>query len=198
MNKNHLDVSSIFEHYITFGGDALKTAAALNLDPQDVQQLAIVERWADKVERWNQIRQGDSQDVQVQINRAVNFVQSHRMRSILDKLVTELSTKEASELIEMLTTHSAHGSSFSTRALTDLVKGLEACQAMTQRALGDTADERPDSSKTQKGSSIALLVMKAMSASEQMGVDSVDVVKKQLEIPAHAAPSLTDKSGTSA
>jgi len=184
MNKNELDVASIFEHFLMFNGDADKTAVALNLDPQDVRQLAIVERWQDKVERWNQVRQGDSQDAQVQINRAVNFVQSHRMRSILDKLVTELSAKDASELVELLTTHNAHGSSFNTRPLTDLVKGLEACQAMTQRALGDTADERPDgNAKGQKGSSIALMVMQAMSAADKLGIDSAAVVKEQLNAP---------------
>ena len=189
MNKNELDVSSIFEHYLTFGGDSDKTAIALNLDPQDVRQLAIVERWSEKVERWNQVRQEGSKDVQIQINRAVNYVQAHRMRSILDKLVTELSAKDSTELVELLTTHNAHGSTFNTRALTDLVKGLEACQAMTARAIGDTADERPDESKTQRGSAIALKVMQAMSAADRLGIDSAAVVKEELNAPP-PAPSL--------
>jgi hypothetical protein len=185
MNKNLLDVSNIFQHYITFGGDVAKTAVALNLDPQDVRDLARVEKWSDKVEAWNQIRQGDSQDVQVQVNRAINFVQSHRMRSILDKIVSHLSTKDAEALVELLTTHGKNGSSFSARPLTDLVKGLEACQLMTQRALGDTAAERPDASKSVKGSSIALLVMNAMNAADSFGLDSAGVVKQQLTNPTH-------------
>lgn len=183
MNKNNLDVASIFEHFIVFGGDVNKTAVALDLDPQDVQQLATGEKWSEKVERWNVLRQGDSQDMQVQLNRAVNYVQSHRMRSILDKLVSHLSTKTAEEIVDILTTNTTHGANFSTRALTDLVKGIEACQAMTQRALGDTAAERPDPSSGQKGSSIALLVMNAMSAADSIGLDSVGVVKAQLNAP---------------
>lgn len=183
MNKNELDVSSIFEHYLTFQGDVNRTAVALNLDPQDIRTLATEEKWGEKIERWNQVQQGSSQDFQIQMNRAVNFVQSHRMRSILDKLVSHLSTKSADEIVDLLTTNTTHGSNFSARALTDLVKGIEACQAMTQRALGDTAAERPDATTGQKGSSIAMMVMQAMSAADVMGLDSVAVVKAQLNAP---------------
>ena len=191
MNKNLLNVASIFEHYLTFSGDAAKTAVALNLDVQDVRDLATSERWADKVEAWTSLQQGGSQDVQVQINRAINYVQSHRMRSVLDKLVSHLSTKTADELVDMLTATSKNGNAFSTRALTDLVKGIEACQLMTARALGDTVAERPDASKEKKGSAIALQVMAAMSAADTLSLDSAGTVKKQLAAPVvHAPPPL--------
>jgi hypothetical protein len=188
VNKNLLDVSQIFQTYMTFGGDAAKTAAALNLDKIVVEQLATSENWKQKVAEWNSILDGDSQDVQVQINRAVNYVQSHRLRAILDTVIQELAKKDGAELVDMLTvvTSSEDGPSraeLKTRPLTDLVKAAEAVQAMSQRALGDTAAERPDEPGNGKGSSIALLVMQAMNAAQDVGLDSAGVVRKQIAAP---------------
>jgi hypothetical protein len=63
-----------------------------------------------------------------------------------------------------------------------LVKAAEACQQMSARALGDTVAERPDD-PGQKGSSIALQVMKAMNAADSSGLSSVELVRKQLNPP---------------
>ena len=185
-NKNLLDVSQIFQTYLTFGGDVERTALAVGMQPVEVRTLAQSERWADKLSLWNEFQAGDKKELQIQINRAVNYVQAHRLRTIIDKVVTELSAKDGKGLIDLLTeVHSGEKSSsekFSARALTDLVKGAETCQLMTQRALGDTNGASASDAPTD-GSSIALSVMKAMAAADSLGVDSVTVVRKQLANP---------------
>jgi hypothetical protein len=182
-DKNLLDVSQIFQTFLAFSGDVGKTSVALNIDVDTIQNLAASENWAAKISEWTKLREGDPRDVQVQVNRAVNYVQAHRMRSVIDKIISHLSGKSAEEVIDMLTTQGKHGSSFSSRPLTDLVKAAEACQLMTQRALGDTVAERPETPTEGKGSRVALLVMNAMNAADNMGLDSVAVVRKELQAP---------------
>lgn len=189
VNKNVIDVSAVFQTYLTFFGDAERTAVAMGLDPQTVRDLAQAENWHKKVAELNSIRAGDSRDVQVQINRAINFVQAHRIRSVLDKIVSHFAAMEAQELVDKLTTTAKNGSeTFSARALTDLVKALETTQLMTQRALGDTVAERPEAEPERKGSSIALQVMEAMSAADSTGLDSVALVRQQLNPPLALPP----------
>jgi hypothetical protein len=179
VNKNTLDVAQIFQTYITFCGDVDRTAVALNLDAVTIEQLAQAENWKRKAEQWNGLREGDPRDVQIQINRAVNYVQAHRLRALLDLVIADLQDESKGKLIDRLTVNTKNGPEFKTRALTDLVKAAEACQLMTQRALGDTSEERPEEQGS-KGSNIALLVMKALSAADETGLDSVAIVRKQI------------------
>lgn len=184
INKNTLDVSQIFQTYITFGGDVDKTAVALDIDPRTIRDLERAENWPAKVEEWNKLREGDPRDVQIQINRAVNYVQAHRLRQILDRVVSHLNEKPVEELVDLLTKTTKAGSEFTARPLTDLTKAIESCQLMTQRALGDTVAERPEESPDKGGSRVALQVMAAMNAADSLGLDSVAVVRKELAAPA--------------
>jgi hypothetical protein len=103
---------------------------------------------------------------------------------LLDKVISHLSEGDAESLVKKLTVTTKHGEEIKTRAITDLVKAMESCQLMTQRALGDTVGERPEENGNVKGSNVALLVMNAMNAADETGLDSVAVVKKQLAAPA--------------
>lgn len=183
VNKNALDVSQIFQTYLTFFGDADRTAIALNLDPVVVRDLARSENWSAKISEMDKLRDGDAKDFQIQLNRAVNYVQAHRLRSIFDRLITVLAEKSGEEMITLLSKSTRGSVEFSTRPLADLAKAVEACQAMTQRALGDTAAERPEDPGNQRGSRMALLVMNAMDAADKLGGDSVSVVREQLQAP---------------
>lgn len=183
VNKNDVDVSRIFEAYIAFMGDTGKVAAALDVDEFIVKNLATVENWGQKLKQWHSLGDGDPRDVQVQINRAINFVQSHRLRAVLDKLVGKLHKMTPEELIDALTVNTKYGSEVKVRALTDLAKAAEAVQLMTQRALGDTDAERPDQNPNTKGSQIMLSVAAAMQAAENPKLDSAGVIKEQLNPP---------------
>jgi hypothetical protein len=181
LNKNVIDVVQTFSTYMTFCGDVERTSLALNLPPQTIRDLAKSEQWDSKLDEFQKLRTGDPRELQVQINRTVNYVQAHRLRSIVDKIISHFQGMEAEEIINVLTETSASGSKFSSRPLADLVKAAEACQAMTSRALGDTPTETPVSPGN-KSAGVALMVMRAMEAAEQTGLDSVQVVRKEFAI----------------
>jgi len=179
LNKNVLDVAQIFQTYIVFGGDIERTAYAMRLDNQIIRDLANAEHWRDKIAQWNELKEGDLRDVRFEINRGLNYVQAQRLRSILDKVISHLYTMDGAEIVRFLTKQGKDSSEFSARPLTDLVKAAETCQIMTQRALGDTAAERPEV-KCSKGSDVALRVMKAMEAADSAGLDSVEIIRSEL------------------
>jgi hypothetical protein len=183
-DKNKLDTVQIFEAYVTFHGNVTKTAIACNVDDDVVEALAKSENWPAKVKRWTELIEGNPREVQVQINRAINYVQAARLRSLLDQVIRHLDEGSAEDLIKKLTIEGAHGPQFKTRALTDLVKAAESVQLMTERALGDVRAEQPEGKETHKASSIALSVLAALNAAEtDLNLDSVEVVKKQLALP---------------
>jgi hypothetical protein len=176
-----------FQTYVAFNGDMQRTAVALNISVQEVQGMASAGNWAEHAKEWQSLREGSSQDVSIQVNRAVNFVQAHRLRGLIDKVVGKLSEMEPEALMDLLTTKVRIGdelkpTSFSVRQLTDLTKAAEAAHLMTQRALGDTTGEQAGKEAGVKGSSIALLVQQAMSAAEKTGISSSDVVREQLKL----------------
>lgn len=184
LNKNKLDTVRIYEAYLTFQGNEAKTAVACDTDVETVHALASAENWPAKVQNWSALTEGDPRTLQVQINRAINYVQATRLRSLLDKVIQHLGEGSAEELIAKLTVETAHGPQFKTRCLTDLVKAAESAQLMTQRALGDTPQESPDEAGERKGSSIGLSVLAALNAAEtDLKLDSIAVVKKQLLAP---------------
>jgi hypothetical protein len=193
LNKNSLDVAQIFQTYMLFAGDVERVALACDVDRVHVQQLAHCENWAAKVADMERLR-GENADAQIQLNRGVNYVQAHRLHSILDKVIGHLSLKSAEDIVDLCTKVGKGGETeFSARALTDLVKAAESCQVMTQRALGDTAAERPEASEAKgKGSQVALNVMAAMNVADKSGLDSVSLVRQQLGAPARALPAPND------
>jgi hypothetical protein len=180
VNKDLLDVAKIFSTYVAFLGDVEKTAAALDIEAHVVKNLAAAENWKARVKQWTELASGDPREVQIQVNRAVSFVQAHRLRAVIDKLVGKLHAMTPDELIETLTVQTKHGEEMKTRAITDLTKAAESCQLMCARALGDTDAERPKEEGNSKGSSIMLSVAAAMAAAQEIGLDSTAVVRQQL------------------
>ena len=127
-------------------GDVDKTAAALDLDPSLVGKLVDEFGWDEKVRRVcimsKSTKPGDWERAQ---NRALNFVQAHRLRTILDKLIGHYSAMTAEQLskeFQVLDKNLlAHPSA---RYLADLAAACEKVQALSYAALGDTVKERVD------------------------------------------------------
>lgn len=143
-----LDREQAFLLYATFCGDLEKTAHALNVRAVDVLKMAEEEGWNNQLKSILEMKKSARPgDVERAVNRALNFVQSHRMRlfveRILHKLVS-LSNEEVEGYI--FSDHSAKdGTAFkrlTTRAIADLASAMEKAQAMSYQALNDTAQDR--------------------------------------------------------
>jgi len=188
-SKGLLNVSQIFQHWITFAGDAKRTAVALSIPVETIEALAAEEHWNDSLREWLELKDGSAQDVQTQISRAVNFVQAHRLRLVVDRMTSYLVDKSADELVELFTEDTEKSHKFSMRPLADLIKGAEAVQAMVQRALGDAPGDK--SKPGTHAANIAMMVQKAMLAADTKGLSSVAVVRQELQ-PQRLAAGLTN------
>ena len=147
------DVENAFLLYAVFCGDVARTAHALNVSPAVVQELARENKWDSKLKPIIELKQSTrAGDVERAVNRALNFVQAHRMRLFLERVIRKLSSMNSSELDSFLFPSVIRGRkgeektyiTLTTRSLADLASALEKAHTMTYLALNDTATERKE------------------------------------------------------
>jgi hypothetical protein len=145
----HLDREQVFLLYANFCGDVVRTAAALNISPVAVLRMADDEGWAKKLEPIIALsRSNRPGDFERAVNRAINFVQAHRLRLILERTLKRMTGYSDAELEALLTEDKFSkdgeklGSKLSTRALADYAAAMEKVHAMTYASLNDSAQER--------------------------------------------------------
>jgi hypothetical protein len=149
-NSPPIDRPQAFLLYATFCGDVVKTAHALNVSPVAVLRVVDDEGWTEKLKGIIELKNsGKPGDLERGINRALNFVQAHRMRLIVERAIRHFTGMTEEAFAEMMTS----GKEFtkdgkpamlkmSTRAIADLASALEKAHACSYQALGDTAQDR--------------------------------------------------------
>jgi hypothetical protein len=140
MNKNTVDVAQVFLVFMALIGDVEKTAIALDLEPAYVAELAEKEQWNEKIARVSVMsKSGNEGDWERAQNRALNFVQCHRLRRIIDDQLLYLQEldRERVMLAGGLSTPKV-----SARVFADLAAAMQKIHEMTYSALGDTVKER--------------------------------------------------------
>jgi hypothetical protein len=147
----HIDRENAFLLYATFTGDLERTAHALNVRACDVLLMADEEKWNEKLKPILDLKKSTKPgDIERAINRALNFVQAHRMRMVIERVIKRLSGMNDAELEEYMFSEHALGKEgnrhmykkLTTRALADLASAIEKCHAMSYAALNDSAPER--------------------------------------------------------
>jgi len=142
------DRSSAFQLFALFMGDIERTAHALNVRPVDVLKVADDEGWLDKLKPIIALKKSSRPgDVERAMNRALNFVQAHQMRIIIDRVARRLFNMNSAELDDYIFTRKELKSgdtarTLSTRALADLASAAEKAQVLSYMALNDTTQER--------------------------------------------------------
>lgn len=192
-----IDRQNAFLLYAAFTGDVERTAHALNVRAVDVLAMVEQERWNEKLRGILELkRSGKPGDVERAINRALNFVQAHRMRMFLERIMQRLTGMTHDEIDEYLFTGKVSKTGdiekkLSTRALADLASALEKCHAMTYLALTDTAQDRVKRNETQDASVSASDMHLRIAEAMQKAGASVDpraqLFDAQLEIGAQTA-----------
>lgn len=144
LNKNKLDVAQILLTYVALVGDCNKTAEALNLEPAVVQALADAEGWVNKIQRVTLMaKSGKPGDFERAQNRALAFVQGHRVRMLLDNVIRRFEGMSPEEICDAVSSVGKNGARIlSARYFADLASAAEKASAMCYSALGDTAGER--------------------------------------------------------
>lgn len=148
-----IDVENAFLLYAVFCGDVARTAHSLDVAPELIRGLAEEHSWDRKLKPIIDLKQSTrAGDVERAVNRALNFVQAHRYRLFLERVLKKLAGMSPTDLDSFLFPQVLKGradaqqiyQTLSTRALADLASALEKCHSMTYLALNDTATERKD------------------------------------------------------
>lgn len=143
-----LDREQAFLLYAAFCGDIVRTAHSLDIPEAAVLRMADEEGWQNKLGPILALKKSTRPgDVERGVNRALNFVQAHKMRLFVQRVINRVSSMNDTELNEYLfqETHSKNGDTskkMTTRAIADLAVALEKAQALTYQALNDSAPER--------------------------------------------------------
>lgn len=148
--------------FASFCGDVERTALALNVAPATVIQVADDEGWLQRLKPIVDLKKsGRPGDIERALNRAVNYVQAHKFRLIVERTlqrITGLSTEEFDRLIlEKPGKDGIRETALTTRAIADLASALEKAQAMSYAALQDTGTDRAH--RKEGGSEIAATEM---------------------------------------
>ncbi len=141
------DREQAFLLYANFCGDLERTAHALNIRPIDV--LKVVEEcgWNEKLAGIIGLKKSARPgDIERGINRAQNFVQAHKFRLFVERVIRKLTALNEAEFMSYVFEASDKEGNqinkLSTRAIADLASAMEKCQSMTYLALSDTAQDR--------------------------------------------------------
>lgn len=164
-----LDRENAFLLYATFAGDLVRTAAACGVRPADILKAADEGNWQERLKPIIELsRSTKPGDMERGINRAVNFVQAHRARMFLERVLARVCAMTPDELDEYILTGTLKDGStvakLSTRALADLASALEKVHALSYQALGDTAPERTKRAETGPSASVGDLHVKLAQA----------------------------------
>jgi hypothetical protein len=132
--------------YAAFDGDEEKAAISSKVPVQAIKALAHDYNWAAKLKR---LKTGSGEPEAERIaNRAVNYVQAQRMRTILEKSVELLEDEE--QLLRVLIKYKltkegdVESIEVNPKAVLELTKALEVVQNMSYRALGDKLPTKAD------------------------------------------------------
>jgi hypothetical protein len=145
-----VDDEQLFQLFAIYCGDVRRCALAANMDEATVQAKAEAGGWVEKIKLLIDLkasaRPGDSERG---INRAVNFVQAHRWRNHLQRVMNRLMAMDDEELFDMLCSVTVDkagniAKKLNTRAFADLSSAMEKCHAMSYSALNDTVGERKE------------------------------------------------------
>jgi len=177
-----LDYSKLFLIYVSFLGDVERTAAAAGLDQKLVEQIAITDEWVAKVQSLSTVRKDQGTEAFAkELNRTLNFVQSVRVRNLLDKAIKRLTDNEQ-DFVDSITAYSSGHKgpamrNVSGKALLDFTKACQIVQSMTYAALGDVPAARVTGDDDAGGAAPSLAVMRAMT---QLVIDEPD---KSVQLP---------------
>lgn len=142
-----LDQVKVYHHYVAFAGDIERTAIALSIDPDLIQELADKHKWSTKVRALAKLPAPGS-DESVLVNRTVNFNQARKLRDIIDGVAKELFDTPEKTKQTLTVPVKGGGYQLSAKPVTELVKAAETVHNMTYRALGDVTKQGDESNES--------------------------------------------------
>lgn len=162
---DQVDVVRLFMLYTLFGGDVQRVALVSRVDPQRVASLAHDFNWRTKLNGRGGLLTEKGQEEERAINRVANFVTAERLRRVFDRLIDELDSDPtfARAFCTVVNPEDPKETSFNTKNLVELAKGLEIVSNISYRALQDKQAQNADvSGKATDAGALALATYRAL------------------------------------
>lgn len=200
--KQRADIAQIFMVFMATIGDVEKTALALEIDPAFVQWLATQEGWADKVRRLTVMsKTGKPGDFERAQNRALNFVQAHRVRTLIDRVLVELVKLSPEDLQGKFKSYDRQGkeNGISARFFSDITAALDKVHQLSYNALGDSVGERLERQKDGDHASvndIHTALIQALNHPSSAAASIVDTETLVLEASKEVSAQLSERKET--
>lgn len=142
-----IDYTKTFLTYCTFLGDVDKTSIATGIGADFLRHISERDRWSQKVRQLAQIRKDQGIEAFTrELNRTSNYVQAIQLRTLLDRVIQNLTdNKQSLEDFVTVATRQKGGGEVKNktgRNFADLTRAVEAVQRMTYVALGDGQVDR--------------------------------------------------------
>jgi hypothetical protein len=147
------DREQVFLLYANFSGDVEKTAHMAGVSPVDILRVVDEEGWAGRLAAIIHLKKaGKPGEVERGMNRVMNFVQAHRLRCSLERMIARLEQMTNDELYATCLveekkklpdgTLETVGYKLNCKHFSDLAASLEKVHMMTYYALNDSMPER--------------------------------------------------------
>lgn len=144
-----IDRDKAFQTYAAFNGDVARTAHALNVEPLVLLKMVDEGQWSIRLRSIFELRKtGKPADVERGISRTINFVQAHRLRMYLDRVVAWLYNMNDEEMIDFCVKPvldkegNSVGKMIVLKPLAELATALEKVHMMCYYSMADSPSER--------------------------------------------------------
>lgn len=156
------DREQAFLLFAVFCGSVPETAHALNVPPAVIETMAVENGWYAKIKTIIDLQaSAKAGDVERAVNRAINYVDAHRMRAFLGRVLRKMHDLSPADLESFIFPQEMNKrdqrvyQTMTTRSLADLASAMEKCQQLTYAALNDTPAERKQTKDESSGDATA-------------------------------------------
>lgn len=159
-----VDEVRLFMLYTLFGGDARRVAVVSRVPQSRIESLAHDFNWKAKLSGRGGLDTEEGQEAERVLNRVTNYVTAERLSRVYGRLIDELDSDPnfARQFCTVVDLDSKE-TSFNTKNLVELAKGLQICHDIKYRALQDKQAQAADvSSGAQSAAQFSLNVYKAL------------------------------------
>lgn len=177
-----VDEVRLFMIFCLMGGDLKRTSLASGIEQSRIESLAHDFNWKKKIGGRPGLATEAGQEEERALNRVASFVTAERLSRVFDRLIGELDSDPAfARAFCTQVDLETQETTFSTKNLVELAKGLQLCHDIKYRALQDKQAQAADViGKSTDASSVALATYKALANrfDRNMSVDtSAEIVK---------------------
>lgn len=200
--EEKVDEVRLFMLYTLFGGDARRVAVVSQVDQKRVEALAHDFNWKQKIGGRKSMDTEEGQEAERILNRITNYTTAERLSRVYGRVIDELDSDPVfARQFCTITDDETNETSFSTKNLVDLAKGLAIVNDIKYRALQDKQAQNADTvTGAQASAQFSLTVYKALANrfDHNVSVDTASEIVKAVHDARIDGPEATGSAAETA